>query len=385
MAHLTKDDVTQLLDEPSLEVRAETAAKVAAVFNSDRLDPAARTVAEEIFRLMVRDVEVRVRQALSESLKDSEIVPHDVALSLAKDVIEVAEPILTTSQVLTDADLIDIVRTRPTESRVAVAKRADVSPEVSDALVETRDEEAVATLVENPGARVAEKTFTNILDIFPDSDKIKHNMVHRPVLPVRTAERLVTMVSDRLRDRLITHHEMSPDVAADLILDSREKATLGLLTSATDRGDVDELVRQLHANGRLTPSIILRALCTGDLLFFESAMARRAGVPVSNAHLLIYDRGQLGLKEIYRKAGLPRKMFPAIKAAVAIAFEMDYDGGPRDRERFRSRMIERFLTRFDAEFNDLDPDNIEYLLTKIGHSLCPHDAVSGSGVSQRAN
>ena len=66
-------------------MRATTAAKVASEFNSQHMDDSARAVAEEIFRIMLRDAEVRVRRALSESLKDSELVPHDVALSLAKD------------------------------------------------------------------------------------------------------------------------------------------------------------------------------------------------------------------------------------------------------------------------------------------------------------
>lgn len=369
---LTQDDVSQLLRQPSPEMRAATAAKVAAEFANDDLDPSARVVAEEIFRIMLRDAEVRVRRALSDSLKDSDLVPHDVAVALANDVIEVADPILKFSQVLTDEDLVEIVKTRPTACRVAVAQRQRVPPAVSDAMVEAKDEEAVTVLVGNPGAVVAERTLEDILDIFPESDAIKHNMTHRPSLPIRSAERLVTMVSDRLREHLVTHHELSPNLAADLILQSREKAALGLLSPNAQRVDVEELVAQLHANGRLTPTIILRALCTGDILFFESALSRLANIPVSSSHALIHDEGAMGLEKLYAKAGLPQKMYAAVRVAVNVAREMSYDDRPQDQERYRSRMIERVLTQFES----LGADNLDYLLARLGRNFSSESAES---------
>jgi len=365
MTGLTMKDVARLVEEPSPDARVETAAKIATGFGGDRFDAHEREIAEQIFRVMIHDAEVRVRQALSEQLKGHPEVPRDVALVLAADVADVAVPILNESPVLTDDDLIDIVRDRPTEHRMAVARRESVSPAVCDALVESGEEVVVATMVGNPGADIAEATFGAILDGFPDSNLIKEGMTERASLPVRVAERLVTMVSERLRERLVTHHALSPDLAADLILDTREKATLGLLHPEAERLDVEDLVDQLHDNGRLTTSIVLRALFTGDLPFFESAMARLARVPVANAYLLIHDRGGLGLRELYGRAGLSDELFPVVRAAVDVAQDMTYDGQDRDRERYRARMIERLITYFDDRDEGIDAENLDYLLARL--------------------
>src|SRR4030067_1096960 len=83
---LTQADVARLLSDPSAETRAETAAKIAAQFDGATLNEGERRLAEEIFRFMVRDAEVRVREALSRNLKSSRDLPHDVALALARDV-----------------------------------------------------------------------------------------------------------------------------------------------------------------------------------------------------------------------------------------------------------------------------------------------------------
>jgi uncharacterized protein (DUF2336 family) len=175
------------------------------------------------------------------------------------------------------------------------------------------------------------------------------------------AERLVTLVSESLRDYLVAHHDLPSNVAADLILESRERATVSLLKPGADDGDVLKLVRQLHEHGRLTPSLILRALCTGDLSFFEAAVAVLANAPIINARTLIHDNGRLGLWSIYMRTGLPERLYPAFRVAVDVARETSYDGGARDSERRACRVIERILTQYE----DLGQDNLDYLLKKL--------------------
>ena len=109
--HLTQRDVERLLADPSPQTRAEMAAKVAASLESVRLTDGERKLAEGIVRVMARDAAERVRQALAENLKSSQSLPRDVALTLARDVEAVALPVLGASSVLTDADLIELVRT----------------------------------------------------------------------------------------------------------------------------------------------------------------------------------------------------------------------------------------------------------------------------------
>src|SRR5581483_3368274 len=108
------------------------------------------------------------------------------------------------------------------------------------------------------------------------------------------AERLVVMVSEKLREHLLTHHALPAALASDVVLQSRERATLGLSAQAS-RHELGRLVRQMQRHHRLTPSLILRALCMGDLAFFETALAVRARVPAENAQVLVHDAGGKGL------------------------------------------------------------------------------------------
>jgi len=360
---LTEADVVRLLTDPSGDTRAATAEKIAKELGAAVLTERERQLAIDIVRAMVKDAEVRVREALSRNLKSSHDIPHDVAITLARDVESVALPILEFSEVFTDADLVDIVRRSSGAKQVAVARRKTVSAPVSAAVIDSKNGEAVATLIGNAGADLSEAALQRVVDSYGNEEAVQGSLVRRRDLPITVAERLVAMVSENLREYLVTHHELPAAVATDLVLESRERATVSLLPPGAESADVEQLVHQLRVNGRLTPSLILRSLCMGDMQLFEASLAALARTSLDNARILIHDGGALGLKSLYMRAGLPERLYPAFRVAVDVWSETDFDGLERDRERHVCRMIERILTQFE----DVGQDNLDYLLKKLNH------------------
>lgn len=362
---LSKADVERLLKDPSSQARVDTAAKIATDFTAGQLSDDERRIAEDIFGVMVRDAEVRVREALSENLHSCEHLSRDIAKSLAKDVESVSLPVIQFSTVLTDDDLIDIIDTDNAEKQKAVARREIVSEPVSSALVDTSNEDVVTTLVSNDGAKISEETLEKVVDEFGDLESVNEPLVKRQKLPMAVAERLVGLVSEKLQEHLIAHHELSPETVSDVILHSREKATLDLLGPDAETDDVRELVALLYRQGRLTPTIILRSLCMGDTGFFEATVAILARVPITNARRLIHDKGELGLRAILDQSKLPTKLYPAFIAAIEVSHETEYDGGEHDRERFKRKMIERILTNFEDPSQQFGDANADYLMAKL--------------------
>ena len=110
MANLTAELITRLREDDSPDVRRETVAVLTAEFNQPDLHPGEQRLAEAIFRIMVRDTDVGVRRALAEGLKDNPAVPAELAMTLARDVADVAVPMLHYSIVFSEEELIDIAR-----------------------------------------------------------------------------------------------------------------------------------------------------------------------------------------------------------------------------------------------------------------------------------
>ena len=371
-ATLSSHDVARLMAEPSPDLRAELAGKLAADLSGNTLTATEVALAQDIVRILAKDVEVKVRASLSRGLRHSSNLPRDVARKLAEDVEFVALPILADCLVLTDEDLIEIVRGGSCPKQEAIASRANLSETVSDTLITHAQEPAVVVLMGNNSANIADDSFDRAVNRFAASTRVKEAMVMRDTLPVAVAERLTTMVAKVLQTHLVKMHDLAPTTAADIVLSARESAIIRLSWGASD-DDLRQMVTQMHCNGRLTPSLILRALCTGDIAFFEAAMAAKGDVPLENAQILIHEPSRRGLEALYRKAAMPAALYDAVLAAVDVVDETGFDGQARDLERFRARVISRVLTLVET----VDEADADYLLDKL-EDVMVHAPASGS-------
>jgi uncharacterized protein (DUF2336 family) len=185
---------------------------------------------------MVKDAEVLVREALSESFKNSDNIPHDVSGTLANDVKEVSMPMLEFSEVLTDEDLVEIIKSQDSDAQQAIANRSNVSANLADTIVEnTSDAEVVATLMKNDSADVQKDTMGKVLDQYGEDERVNETMAQRAQLPLKVTERPVNLFSEQVRDHLVTHHELSSDTVMDLFFNARERTTANLIMMVQKR------------------------------------------------------------------------------------------------------------------------------------------------------
>jgi uncharacterized protein (DUF2336 family) len=338
-ARLTQDDVQRLLTDPTAEARTETAAKIATEFEQRILNDGEQKIATDIFRALVKDAEVRVREALSAQLKSCDVLGDD--------------------------DLMEILGTENAAKQTAIAQRKGVSSQIADALIDTGNETAVARLVANETAQLTEQALGRVVEDYAESDAVADSISRRPNLPAEVSERVVNAIAERLQDYLRNKHHLSPDSVSNVLLQARERATASLLDMGSSDAELERLVDQLHRGSRLSPWLLLRALCMGDMPFFEVALSKIADVPVQNTRTLIHDQGRLGLQSLYKQTDLPERLYPAFRAAVDVARETSYDGGHNDRERYVGKMIERMLTQVEDENVKMNAEDVDYLIEKL--------------------
>jgi uncharacterized protein (DUF2336 family) len=350
-AFLGIQDVQRLLADPSPAARADTAAKVARAYAHENDGGAALTAVEKdlaqaIIAALARDAETQVRQALAEQLKDSPQLPRNVALRLARDVAEVAMPLLQFSPVISDADLVELVQAVSPLHQSAIASRKRISAPLADALVTHGAEPAVTVLMMNRGASVSSNMMGRALDRFPDSRGLGDALARHPGLPPKFAARLIAQVSDALRDALINRYQIPPAMAADTMMQLRERCLLGLLSDGAEPPAVAELVHDLQKRGQLTATLLLRALAGGDLAFFEHGVSLLAGVSLANTRLLIHDPGKRGLAAIYQRCRLPQDHYKMVEAVIELARGFDFLRGAVERAEFVEVVTAMMLADF---------------------------------------
>jgi uncharacterized protein (DUF2336 family) len=342
---LNQEDIARLIRSENIDDRAVATHKLCRSMEHRALTERERDAAHAIIRMMAQDAAELVRRSLAITLRHSDILPHDVAMRLAADVTSVAVPVISHSPVFSDDDLRAIIQSGSPQRQIAVAKRDTLSEAVTTALAEQGVEEAVVLAAANDNASFSEDGLTRMLDRFGTSEVVHNVLVHRSSLPVGIAERLISVVSGALKHHLVTSHHVNPETAVKVMETAQERATLDMADMSGVNRDPQLLAKHLYEVGKLTPSLLLRALCRGQIGFFEHAMAYLSRVPHERTWLMVNDAGTLGFRAIYDRAGLPARLFQTFRIALTTLHALRDEGVDLAPIAFQERLIERFLTQ----------------------------------------
>ncbi|MBE6453542.1 MAG: DUF2336 domain-containing protein [Alphaproteobacteria bacterium] len=362
---LNRQDVANLSDGVTVAKKAVVAQKIGGYYSGKTITPQGMKLAEDIFRIMVRDTEIRVREALSDSLKNCVNLPRDVVASILKDKDSVAVPFLQYYSSLTRDDLLKILSMPGVNRHKAVAKRVNLAADVSSYIVDKCSDEVVGELVSNETANIQEATFNTIITKYSENEDIKKRIVYRSELPPSVAEKIVDKLSYKLKTHLMLHHNLSKDLVSNLVEEIKEKITLSISEEYSTDYQIEELVHQLYKANRLTSGLVVRAICLGDLKFFEYALVYLSETPISEVRKILFNgQADFMVRNLLRKAFIPKSVFPAIFSALKIIREIKFDCGRSNRKAFGHKVVERILS-FVQNNEELSSDDIKYLVSKI--------------------
>ncbi|MEI7668838.1 MAG: DUF2336 domain-containing protein [Pseudomonadota bacterium] len=360
---LSKEDVERLLNDKTFDARINVIDKITNESSQARYSLDELAVAEQILRIMVKDTENTVRKSLALKLKDNKNIAEDIIVSLSRDEDdEVAMPIIKKSPLLSDYELISLIKTSQNiKKQEAIAERAPLSNVVCEALIETNKNSVVSTLTKNYDADIKQEQYQQIINKFDKDKEIMRAISERPNLPITIAEKVIKLVTDTIEENI---KEKQGAAHSNISLESektREVATLKLIAGEENKNDVEKLVDQLLTFGRLTPSIILTALCRGNLHFFETSLARLSGIPIKNAQTLIHDKGGLGFKALYNKASLPEKFFVACEFLLETVSEMKSSSNKSGTASYSNSLVQKLLEKSAGK----NIENLSYIIALI--------------------
>lgn len=336
--------------------RAEATRSLARAWLISNLSEDDSAAAEGALLMLLDDPSPLVRQAMAEVFAGSADAPAPIVRALSLDQPSVALPILEHSPLLIDADMVDLVATGNSETQCAIARRTDLPASVCAAIAEVGSPAAALELIENPHAALAAFSWDRIVERHGHLAAIRESMLALDDLPPATRLALIEKLSGTLAQFVVARRWLSSDRAERIVVEARDRSAINLATRS--RGDeTGQLVAHLRATGQLTAGLILRALLSGNLELFDRALVELSGLPSQRVAALLYDRGSASLDALLTRAGLPASTFPAFRAALDASNEIGFVGTVDGAARLRRRMVERVLTRCEA-----DPDVSEPLL-----------------------
>ena len=204
------ETLKKLAREPSPARRHELMRAIStAFFAAPRHTPNELSLFDDIMDTVLEEVEPLARRELSERIADLGDVPYRTLRRLARDAIEVAEPVLTRSTALADEDLAPIAREQSQEHLLAIARRMTLSEVVTDILVERGNRDVVHSVVKNTGARFSDAGFRMLVKRSAGDDALATEVGMRGDIPRPHFLMLLEKASSAVRARLAAENPLA--------------------------------------------------------------------------------------------------------------------------------------------------------------------------------
>lgn len=316
-------------------------------FGSSSRSATEDTLYGSVLASLAADMESAVRAELSARFANAPDAPHALIRRLANDEAAVAGAVLTTSPVLTDDDLLGVVRRHGQDHLRAISARSTVSEAVSDVIVERGDDETLGTLLRNDGARLSRKSSEAAVERARTNPALHEATVSRASLPADLLNEMYFVVEARLRARILEQNaRMDPGLLESALAAGRTRVATDDGALPADYAECSAYVEELKAAGQLTPQMLARFLRSGGTTSFLIALAQLSDIDFHTARQIVDRRELDALAVVCKSADLDRALF--LTYAVVL---LNDDGDAMSKAHSYARMYAE-LTR-DAALRTL--------------------------------
>jgi hypothetical protein len=208
---------------------------------------------------------------LSEALSTIDRAPVQTIRKLAfHEQPQVAGPVLRSSACLSDADLIEVVKSRSQQHLLAICDRKMLSEALTDALMRFGDVNVSNALARNSGARFSECGYATLVGRAEKDEGLAEKLGVRLDMPGNLLRELLGKVADVVRARFLT----APRPVG------RPKAQNAAPRKAIDYTAVQSELVVLNRTGKLNDSVVNRFAVRGEYIHVVAAIALKAEAKV---------------------------------------------------------------------------------------------------------
>jgi uncharacterized protein (DUF2336 family) len=324
-------DLIDLAKEPSSDKRRELLREVTDLFFAE---PEHRsnelTLFDDVMTQLAGEMEAVVRAELAERIGPTNRPPLRLVRKLASDEsIEVARPVLESSPVLTDEDLVSVAQQRGQEHLKAISRRETVSETVSEVIVKRGDDDTLGVLLENEGASLSREAHELVIDRAGANPALHEAVVNRKQVPIDLLNEMYFVVEAQLRAKILERNAgVDPAVLDAALAKSRRRVATSDGAVPADFEAAEAEVRALVARDALTPKALAAMLRNRETTRFMVALAELASIDFHTARVILERRELDALAVVCKAAGFDRSLFLTFAVLV-----LDQEADPMGRAK----------------------------------------------------
>lgn len=295
--------------------RARAARALASAFIQSDLGPEEHRAALMAMTYLLDDPSPKVRLALAEALASSNNAPRAIIMSLAEDQPEIACTVIACSPVLRDADLVELAGRGSSLTRSLVAARPALGYSAAAAVAEVGDGSEIVLLLENETASISRISLRRMAERFGHLADVRHLLLERGNLPAVARHMLVAHVAAALAGSDLVTRTIGAKRIDVVTRESGDEAVVAIAGSIA-QDEIPVLVEHLKTSGRLTPALLIHALCSGKVDFFASAIVSLVNLEERRVRAILATGRVHAVRALFEAAGIGRDIVAVFVEAV---------------------------------------------------------------------
>jgi uncharacterized protein (DUF2336 family) len=248
------EELEEAIASKEIGRRAETLRRVTDLFvsGSARFSEDQIALFDDVMGMLAKEIESSARASFGQRLATLPHAPSRIIRTLAlDDAIEVAGPLLTQSEQLDEATLIEGAKTKSQDHLLAISRRRTLPETVTDVLVERGSRQVAQSTAANAGARFSEFGLSTLVKRSEDDAELALCVWSRAEIPRQHLLKLFADASEAVRLKLEVADGRKANLLRTMIAQASNQIQTEARARSADYAAARAHVQSLHAAGKL--------------------------------------------------------------------------------------------------------------------------------------
>ena len=251
----------------------------ASTFSDDEIE-----LFDDVIGRLAAEIETEARILLAQRLASVPNAPRNVIRMLAfDDQADVAVPVLTHSERIDDASLVENAKTKSQRHLFAISRRRELGEPITDVLAERGDRSVAISLAGNAGAHFSEKGFLALIRRAAGDDQLAERLGARSEIPAHLFLKLLSVASERVRTKLRAAHPQAGGEIDRVVAEVTDRMKSLAVARPRDYSDRVQELGDRYIAGKLNEADLARFAHGGHVEDTVVTLALLAKVPVQVA------------------------------------------------------------------------------------------------------
>jgi uncharacterized protein (DUF2336 family) len=313
------NDLLSIAQDSTPEKRHQLVEHVTDLFvrGADSYQTEEITLFNTVLESMLPSMDPEQKKAISEQLAPIDDTSNKVAYELAREEIDIARPMLTSSNSLNTDDILRLAKTMGQGHLLAISKRKHLEANVTDVLLERGESPVKQSVAANDGAEFSEWGSRLLIKLAERDEKIRDAMMERADITENDYDKLISQMPPQQQAKIRKLREDNEALINDLFHKASKVVASSKLERKATRINAKATLKEIRAGQRsLGKAITQLALSNNlfDICFLLSEMAGLGQKYVTNV-MVRYD--STGIAVLCRAMGVENSDYAALCKARA--------------------------------------------------------------------